>query len=157
MRPKDFAVLAFCIGIPLAVGAIAGYATTSQIGGWYAGLDKPAFNPPDSVFGPVWTMLYILMGISLFLVWKAPAGRARNRALAIFWLQLALNFAWSFLFFRFHWIGVALADILLIWAGVVVMIFAFGKVHRMAAVLQVPYLLWVSFATALNAAIWKLN
>lgn len=157
MRFKDLPLLAFCLAVPLAVGTFAGYATTSQIGEWYAGLHKPFFNPPNWIFGPVWTTLYVLMGISLFLIWKAPAGRTRIRALAIFWVQLALNFAWSFLFFVFHRIGAALVDILLIWVGVAAMILAFGRVRRGAALLQIPYMLWVSFATVLNAAIWRMN
>ncbi len=157
MRSKDLPLLALCLAIPLAIGAVAGYATNSEIGAWYAGLAKPSFNPPGWIFGPVWTTLYILMGIALFLIWKSPAGRDRTRALAVFWVQLALNFAWSFLFFSFHRIGFALVDILLLWAAVAAMIFAFAKIHRMAAISQIPYLLWVSFATVLNAAIGKLN
>lgn len=157
MRPKDLVLLAICLGIPLAVGGMAGWATAGGLDSWYRGLEKPFFNPPDSVFGPVWTLLYVLMGISLFLVWRTPAGPLRRRALAVFWAQLALNFAWSFVFFTFHRIGLALLNILLIVAGVALMIGFFAKVHRTAAVLQIPYLLWVGFATLLNSALWKLN
>ena len=157
MKPKDLVTLLFCVGLPLSVGAFSGIATASGIGEWYAGLDKPSFNPPNSVFGPVWTILYLLMGISLYLVWLAPAGEARRQALVIFAAQLVLNFAWSFLFFRFRQVGAALADIILIWIAVLLMILAFRRVRPVAGYLQVPYLLWVSFATALNAAIWRLN
>lgn len=157
MKPRDLIALLLCLGLPLAVGAVSGVATASGIGGWYAGLEKPSFNPPNSVFGPVWTFLYLLMGISLFLVWRAPQGEARRRALLIFAAQLILNFAWSFLFFRFRQVGAALFDIVLLWVAVLAMILAFRKVRPSAAFLQVPYLAWVGFATALNAAIWRLN
>lgn len=157
MKLKDLTTLLICIGLPLAVGAVSGIATASGLGEWYMGLEKPSFNPPNSVFGPVWTILYLLMGISLFLVWRAPAGEARRRALLIFAVQLALNFAWSFLFFHFRQVGAALVDIALIWVAVLLMILAFRKVRPVAGYLQIPYLLWVSFATALNAALWRLN
>lgn len=159
MRIKTSTIITFivCLAIPLAVGSIAGIATADAIKSWYAGLAKPAFNPPGSLFGPVWTFLYILMGISLFLIWRAPRGMARTRALWVFAIQLALNFAWSFLFFSFHQIGWAFAEILLIWIAVLTMILLFARVNKTAALLQIPYILWVSFASVLNGTVWWIN
>jgi len=159
MRIKPSTIITFvvCLAIPLAVGSIAGIATADAIKSWYAGLAKPAFNPPGSLFGPVWTLLYILMGISLFLIWRAPRGMARTRALWVFAIQLALNFAWSFLFFSFHQIGWAFAEILLIWIAVLTMILLFARVNKTAALIQIPYILWVSFASVLNGTVWWIN
>jgi tryptophan-rich sensory protein len=157
MGLRDGLALAACVAGPLAVGAVAGIATSSGMDGWYQSLRKPAFNPPGWVFGPVWTTLYALMGLGLFLVWRSPRGPGRRLALAIFGVQLALNFAWSFLFFRFHLPGAALAELILLWLAVLAMILAFRKVRPAAAWLQVPYLLWVGFAGILNASIWFHN
>ncbi len=157
MKPRDIPALIISIAIPLAVGGIAGRATTSNLEPWYASLEKPIFQPPNYLFGPVWTLLYILMGISLYLIWKSPSGTARTKALGIFALQLALNFGWSFIFFSFQWLGAALAWIILLWVVIAIQIGIFLRVNKTAAYLQIPYLLWVTFATLLNAAIWRLN
>ncbi|GGH78382.1 tryptophan-rich sensory protein [Filimonas zeae] len=149
--------LIISLAIPLAVGAVAGIATSSNVDTWYPQLNKPSFNPPNSVFGPVWTVLYILMGISLYLIWRMPVSFARNNALRLFFFQLALNFLWSFLFFEWHLIGWALTDIVLLLVSILFCIALFRRVQRIAAWLFVPYLLWVSFATALNFAIYRLN
>src|SRR5690606_22533879 len=140
--PKPFLFL-LCIAVPLAVGAISGYATASGIGTWYAGLEKPDFNPPGWVFGPVWTVLYILMGVSLYLVLASERSKARSRGLAVFWIQLALNFAWSFLFFRFELLAPALIEITVMWFAILAMIAFFLRVRKLAGYLQIPYLLWV--------------
>lgn len=157
MAPARPLLLISCLALPLAVGAISGFATASGVREWYPTLEKPSFTPPDAVFGPVWTLLYFLMGVGLYLVVRSPAGTARTRALWVFGVQLTLNALWSFLFFAFHRVGLALVDILFLWAGIVAMLAAFLSVHRKAGWLQAPYLLWVSFATALNASIWMLN
>ncbi|MEI6456661.1 MAG: TspO/MBR family protein [bacterium] len=149
--------LILSLAIPLAIGAIAGMFTTDAIPGWYASLNRPAINPPNWVFGPVWTLLYILMGISLFLIWSSSPSRQRNLALAIFFIQLLLNFLWSFLFFYFRVIGLALVEIVILWLSIILMICLFRKIKPMAAYLNIPYLLWVSFATILNAAYFHLN
>jgi translocator protein len=149
--------LVYSLLITLGVGAIAGFATASSINAWYAFLLKPAFNPPNWVFGPVWTMLYILMGISLYLVWRQAPSRHRYNALSLFFIQLFFNFCWSFIFFYFHHIGLALFDIILLWIFIVLTIIFFAKHHKTAAALLVPYLAWVSFAAILNAAIYRLN
>jgi tryptophan-rich sensory protein len=150
---KLFLSLAF----PLAVGAIAGIATSNNVGTWYPQLNKPSFNPPNWLFAPVWTALYIMMGISLYLVWKQPARMGRHIAVAFFFIQLAFNFLWSFLFFEWHLVGWALIEIGVLWLSLLGCIFAFSRINRTAAWLLVPYLLWVSFATVLNAAIYALN
>ena len=145
------------IALPLGVGAIAGMFTAQSVPEWYAALNRPSFNPPNWIFGPVWTTLYILMGISLFLVWKQGVSKERNRAILIFSLQLLLNFAWSFIFFYFHMIGFALVEIILLWVSIVIMLVFFYKVKPVASYINIPYLLWVTFATILNAGYYFLN
>ncbi|HLP39940.1 MAG TPA: TspO/MBR family protein [Fibrobacteria bacterium] len=157
MRLKELPALLLCLALPLAVGAVSGIATASGLGTWYDGLAKPSFNPPSRVFGPVWTTLYALMGISLFLVRRAPASRERRRALIVFAVQLALNGAWSLVFFRLRNVGLAFAEILLIDAAVAVWLRAAWIVDRRAGMLQLPYLAWVLFASVLNGAILVLN
>jgi tryptophan-rich sensory protein len=149
--------LILSLAIPLAIGAIAGMFTSDAIPGWYASLNRPTINPPNWVFGPVWTMLYILMGISLFMVWSSSQSRQRNLALVSFSVQLLLNFFWSFFFFYFRMIGMALVEIIILWLSIIVMIYLFRKIKPVAAYLNIPYLLWVSFATILNAAYFNLN
>jgi tryptophan-rich sensory protein len=149
--------LVISILLPLAVGAIAGMFTSKAIPEWYASLNQPSFNPPNWVFGPVWTTLYIVMGISFFMVWKLEAGKKRNEAMGIFLVQLLLNFGWSFCFFYFKMIGLALLDIIVLWTTIVLMMIRFYKLKPLAAYINIPYLLWVSFATVLNAAYYWLN
>lgn len=144
--------------IPLAVGGLSGYLTSGEIKDWYRTVEKPVFNPPDFVFGPVWTALYIMMGIAFVLVWKAGAESGRKRkAMTLYFLQLLLNFLWSLIFFGAHEIGWALVEIALLWVTIILTINAFRKISSLAAWLLVPYLCWVSFAAVLNFAIWKLN
>lgn len=126
-------------------------------GDWYAGLTKPAWNPPSWVFGPVWTALYTMMAVAAWLVWQRSAGGVRRLALGLFLAQLVLNAAWTPLFFGLHLLGVALAEMLLLWVAIAATIIAFHRVHRLAAWLLVPYLAWVSFAAFLNLALWRLN
>ena len=149
--------LLISIILPLSLGAIAGMFTAQSVPEWYATLNKPSFNPPDWIFGPVWTSLYILMGISLFLIWKQVASKERNLAILIFFLQLLLNFAWSFIFFYFNMIGIALIEIVLLWIGIIIMSVLFYKIKPMAAYINIPYLIWVTFATILNVSYYLLN
>jgi benzodiazapine receptor len=149
--------LFYSLLITLGVGTVAGLATASSISSWYAYLLKPSFNPPNWLFGPVWTLLYILMGISLYLVWKQSPSRHRYNAMSVFFIQLFFNFCWSFIFFYFHDIGLALFDIILLWVFILLTIVFFAKHHKTAAALLIPYLAWVSFATILNAAIYQVN
>jgi len=143
--------------LPLSLGAIAGMFTSQSVPEWYATLNRPSFNPPNWIFGPVWTTLYILMGISFFLIWKQEASKVRNRAILIFLLQLLLNFAWSFIFFYFNMIGLALVEIILLWISIVMMLIVFYKIKPTASYINIPYLLWVTFATVLNASYYFLN
>ncbi len=132
-------------------------ATASSVGTWYQTLAKPSFNPPDWVFAPVWTTLYILMGVAGWLVWRASGWGRATSALVLFAVQLALNLAWSFLFFGGRHIGLALIEIVLVLAAIVVTAFLFRRHSGWAALLLLPYAAWVSFATVLNAALWRLN
>lgn len=139
----------------LAVAASAAVATEPDVAGWYSTLTKPAFNPPNWVFAPVWTTLYVLMAIAAWRVWKA-AGMF-TAAMALFLVQLALNCAWSFVFFHFHQIALALFNILALLFAILLTSVSFWRVDRTAGILFAPYVAWVSFATLLNAAIYKLN
>jgi tryptophan-rich sensory protein len=143
--------------LTLGTGAVAGIFTGQSVSGWYATLNQPSFNPPNWVFGPVWSTLYFLMGVSLYLVWKQKPSGDRTRAIVIFIVQLVLNFLWSFFFFYFNMIGTALIDIILLWVSILTMIVFFFKIRPVAAYLNIPYLLWVSFATVLNTAYFFLN
>jgi translocator protein len=144
--------------VPLLVGGTAGFFTSAGVNGWYAAANKPWFNPPNWLFAPVWTMLYIMMGIALFLVWKSNADKSvKQTALILFAVQLTLNFFWSFIFFKTQQLGWAFAEIIAMWVMILLTIFWFGKISSTAAWLLVPYISWVSFASVLNYALWKLN
>ena len=150
--------LIISILFPLLVGASAGFFTSSGVNGWYVTASKPWFNPPNWIFAPVWTALYILMGIALFLVWKAETDKnIKQTAIILFAVQLTLNFFWSFIFFKLQLPGWAFAEIILMWIMIFITILWFGKISSAAAWLLVPYISWVSFASILNYAIWKLN
>lgn len=149
--------LALCIIVPLCIGAIAGTATSTGVNTWYTTLHKPFFNPPNYLFGPVWTLLYILMGVSFYLILQSPKTESLKPAVVIFCIQLILNFGWSFLFFKFHLLGISFIEITMIWLSILTLIIVFYKINKTAALLQIPYLLWVTFACVLNGAIWYLN
>lgn len=154
MHNKWF-VLAGFILLCLAVGGLGGYASSDAIDGWYRTIAKPSWNPPDWVFGPVWTVLYIMMAVAAWLVWRE--GGRRHPALTLFFIQLGLNFAWTWLFFNMQSPGLALIEVAFLWTGVLLTMLAFFGRSRTAGWLFVPYLAWVSFAAVLNAAIWLLN
>jgi len=143
--------------LPLGLGAIAGMFTSQAVPEWYATLNRPSFNPPNWIFGPVWTALYILMGISFFLIWKQDVSKERNRAILVYLLQLLLNFAWSLIFFYFNLIGLAFVEIILLWISIVMMLVVFYKIKPIASYINIPYFLWVTFATVLNASYYFLN
>jgi len=150
--------LVISIATPLAVGGLSGIATARGVQEWYPSLAKPVFNPPAWIFGPVWTALYIMMGVAAFLVWDRGWRRPGVRhALAVFAAQLVLNVLWSALFFGARSPVAALVDIFALWLGILASIILFARVSKAGAVLMVPYLLWVSFATVLNVAIVALN
>ena len=136
-----------------AIGAIASIQAKS----FYSQLAQPYWAPPPGVFGPVWTILFAFMGISAWLVWRSGGFRANQRALTLFMLQLALNALWSWLFFAWHQGVLALADVLVLWLFIVATIVSFWRVSPLAGALLIPYLLWVSFASALNLSLWQLN
>ncbi len=140
-----------------AVAGISGSWTAAEVAGWYRTLHRPSIAPPDWVFGPVWTLLYLLMAIAAWRVWETPSSPMRSWGIWLFLAQLALNFAWSWIFFRQHAIGTALVEIVLMWAAIVCTMAVFSRVSPLAAWLMAPYLAWVSFATLLNGAFWRLN
>ncbi|MBI2019873.1 tryptophan-rich sensory protein [Candidatus Daviesbacteria bacterium] len=153
--PKDFPKLILSIGICLGAGVLGSFFTVSSppAGGltWYQTLNKPFFSPPNWIFGPVWSTLYILMGISLFLVW------IKRRVPSVFWIQLILNTIWSIIFFGLKNPTLAFLDIIALWITIFLTIKAFSKINKLASQLLWPYLAWVSFATFLNLAIVLLN
>jgi tryptophan-rich sensory protein len=157
MKANQIIKLVASLLLPLAIGGIAGIFTTEAIPEWYASLNQPSFNPPNWIFGPVWTTLYVILGISLFMIWKMESSKKRNQAILIFMAQLLLNFGWSFCFFYFKMIGLALIEIVVLWSIIVLMLTRFYKLKPLAAYLNIPYLLWVTFATVLNAAYFFLN
>ncbi len=155
--------LAQAIGLVVAVlicfaaAGLGAAVTTSEIPGWYADLAKPYWNPPDWIFGPVWTLLYLMMAVSAWLVWR-QAGLARAKLpLALFAIQLVLNSLWSVLFFGLHNPGAAAVEIVLLWAAVLATLITFWRRSHWAGGLLVPYLAWVSFASVLNFTIWRKN
>lgn len=141
-----------------ATGIASAIISNTGMNAWFQAIQKPAWNPPSYLFGPVWTLLYCLMGISFWLVWtaKVPESTKRN-AYLIFGIQLFLNFWWSILFFKCHSPSLALVDIVLMVVTILLSIFAFAKFSKTAAWLLVPYISWVTFATILNYTIWILN
>lgn len=143
--------------IPLGVGFLAGMATATGIDDWYPYLEKPVFNPPNWLFGPVWTVLYLLMGVTIYRLLTKPSSAERSYAMRIFWIQLVLNGAWSFIFFNAQQLGWAFIEILLIWIAIVWMIVTVHRVDKTAAYIQIPYLIWVSFASVLNGTLWWMN
>lgn len=154
-RRGQFLVLLGFIALVLVLGFLAGQVTTPNIPTWYAGLAKPSFNPPNWIFAPVWTALYILMAVAAWRVWRISGWQSNG--LALWLIQLTLNVAWSFLFFGAHNPGVALADLAVLWLAIIATIAVFWRADRLAGILLVPYLAWVSFAGVLNYWIWQLN
>ena len=158
MKLNNFFKLIIAIGVSELAGIIGSVFTNSAIPNWYAGLVKPALNPPAWVFGPAWTTLYALMGIAAFLIWRMGWERKEVKmALGVFGIQLSLNSVWSIIFFGLQNPGWALVDIVFLWLAIVWTMVVFYKISRPAAYLLVPYLLWVSFASYLNYSIWVLN
>ena len=150
--------LVISIATPLAVGGLSGFATARGVADWYPTLTKPSFNPPAWVFGPAWTLLYIMMGVAAFLVWRQGLESDGVKiALTVFGIQLALNGLWSILFFGMQAPGLALAEIIVLWIAIGVTTVLFWQVVPAAGALLLPYWGWVSFATVLNASLWWLN
>ena len=151
-------VLALLLAATLATGWLGGRATMPAIPGWYASLAKPWFTPPNWVFAPAWTTLYVAMAVAAWLAFRARAGRGeREEAMRLFWVQLALNLSWSLVFFGARDPGWAFATILLLDAAVAATTLRFWRLDRRAGLLFLPYCAWIAYATALNLAIWRAN
>ncbi len=152
-----------CIFFCLLIGGLGGAATSGEIGNWYITIKKPEWNPPNWLFGPVWTTLYALMGVALYLIWNDKSSKFidsvfdKRVAISAFMVQLSLNFLWSFVFFKWHEMGWALVEIIILWLSIIINIFLFYKISKLAAWILLPYLGWVSFATFLNFTLWQLN
>lgn len=158
IKIKDVVSLLISILICQGAGFIGSLFTRPSIPTWYATLAKPSFTPPNGVFSPVWIMLFALMGISLFLVWRTGFAERKTRvALAFFGAQLIFNILWSASFFGLRSPLVGLIDIAVLWVAIALTIFFFFKISRLATVLLLPYIVWVSFAVILNVSIWTLN
>ncbi len=159
MRPADGLLLLASIALPLLIGYAGSAFNMPQIPGWYQGLVKPDLNPPSWVFGPVWTTLYVLMGIAAFRVFKRrnKASRLARRALILYGIHLLVNLAWSIVFFGSQDPESAVAVIVLLWSMIVSLVLHFSRIDNWAALLLVPYLGWVTFATYLNISIALLN
>ncbi|MBK8908138.1 MAG: tryptophan-rich sensory protein [Rhodospirillales bacterium] len=141
----------------LAVSGIGGAITATSVDGWYQTLQKPSFNPPDWVFGPVWTVLYVMMAVAAWRVWRRAGFAGGRAALTAFLVQLGLNLAWTVLFFGLQAIGLALIEIVVLLAAIVVTAVLFRRIDRLAGWLLAPYGLWVAYAMALNTSLWLLN
>ena len=149
--------LVIALAAPLVVAFVSGLATAGGVSEWYPELVKPSFTPPNWVFGPAWTVLYLMMGVSAWLVWRRQDEVDVRRPLTWFVVQLGLNAAWSVLFFGLRSPAAGMVDILLLWLAIGATVRAFAPVSKPAAALLLPYWAWVTFAAALNGGIWLLN
>ena len=156
-KTRQLASLAAFLILTFAACALGGWATSSSVASWYPALHKPAWNPPSWIFGPVWTALYITIGEAAWLVWRRRAERPIRPAMTAWAVQLALNAGWSIVFFGLRQPGWAVVEISALWCAIAVTIALFARHSRGAAILLMLYLAWVSFATVLNVAIWRLN
>jgi benzodiazapine receptor len=157
MRLRDIIKLISSLILCQLAGFIGSLFTTPAIPTWYRTLNKPSFNPPDWIFSPVWISLFILMGISLFLVWRRQDRPQFITALIFFFVQLILNILWSAAFFGLRSPLLGLIDIVLLWIAILLTIQSFSKISKAAGLLLIPYFLWVSFAAVLNFSLWTLN
>lgn len=145
----------------LVLGGLSGIATVSEIKNWYLQLNKPSFNPPNWLFGPAWSTLYTFMGIAFALIWdrleKANTKVFSSNAIRFFLIQFVLNLLWSSIFFSMHLIAFALIEMLVLWVFILLTILHFYRINKLAGIILIPYILWVSFATLLTASILYLN
>ena len=155
-KKKQVIGLIAWLSVSFSAAAI-GSAASIQAGPFYTQMIRPDWAPPPNVFGPVWTVLYALMGIAAWLVWRVGGFRAARTALTLFFVQLAVNALWSWLFFGWHLGALAFADIILLWVLIVATLVTFWRTRALAGALLIPYLLWVSIASALNYSVWRLN
>lgn len=156
-RGRDTLAFMIILALCLAVSALGAAATATSVGTWYRTLAKPSFNPPDWIFAPVWTVLYFMMALAAWRVWRRGGLRQARSALTLFALQLALNLSWSVIFFGMRAIGAALVEIAVLLLAILATTVVFWRHDRVAGMLFLPYAAWVAFAAALNAALWRLN
>jgi len=157
MVKKDWVKLIVSLVLCQMAGFIGAIFSSSGVKTWFITLNKPYFNPPSWVFAPVWTVLYILMGISFFIIWKRSHSRSKVPAITFFIIQLILNSLWSFLFFGLNNIQFAFIEIIILWIFIIVCVITFYPISKTASIMLIPYLLWVSFALVLNYEIMRLN
>ena len=158
MKPwKRWLGLVLFVCISLGAGGLGAIATTPEIDGWYRTINKPSWNPPDWIFGPVWTTLFVMMGIAAWLVWKPSGFKQAVTPLTLFAGQLILNVAWSWIFFGMHQVGWAAVEIVVLWFAILATAATFFRHSKPAGWLMIPYFGWVTFASVLNFAIWRLN
>ena len=159
MRPRAKSLLAavFFVAVSFAAAGVGQLAGPAGGGAWYRQLDKPAFTPPSWVFGPVWTALYLTMGVAAWLVWRRRGSADTRLPLGLFGVQLALNAAWSILFFGLQQIGLALFEIVILWFAILATLLLFWRLDRVAGALLLPYLAWLTFAGALNLTLWRMH
>ncbi|MBS0517715.1 MAG: tryptophan-rich sensory protein [Proteobacteria bacterium] len=156
-RSVDFAGLLAFLAVCLGIGVLGSWITAGSVNSWYPTLNKPSFNPPNWVFAPVWTTLYVLMAIAAWRIWRSASWPAAWPALLLFAVQLVVNLGWSFTFFGLRSLGGAVAVILVLDASVAATLYVFGRRDRLAGWLLGPYLLWILFATMLTVSLWRLN
>ena len=155
---KKLGKLVCSVSLCLMTGFVGSFSTMNSVKTWYADLSRPSFTPPDWTFGVVWPILYVLMGISVFMIWNQGLDKRNVKvALRIFVLQLVLNGLWAPIFFGFHMIALALIEIVLLWLAILMTILVFWRISKTATFFLFPYILWVSFAAILNTALWYLN
>ena len=157
MKKSNWKIYAAFVGLTEIVGGLSGFLTRKGTKVYQATVRQPPLSPPGVVFPIVWSILFALMGIGAARIWKAPPSMERTRSLRLFFTQLGFNFFWSIIFFNLQAFGAALLWLSALWVLIVMMIQSFRKVDRLAALLQIPYLLWVSFAAYLNFGVWRLN
>lgn len=157
MTRRDWFGLAGFLLLSFAVSGIGGAITATSVGNWYQTLERSALSPPDWVFGPVWTTLFIFMAVAGWRIWRQEASQARRLALSVYGLQLALNLLWSFLFFGLQQIGWSLVEIVILLLVIIVNTVLFWRMDRLAGMLFLPYAAWVAYATILTATLWVLN
>ena len=157
MLNRPWFVLILFLVASVVTSAIGGLATATSVNSWYLALAKPSWNPPSQVFGPAWTLLFGLMAVAGWRIWLRRDRPGARTALYVYAAQLVLNAGWSILFFGMRSPGAALVEIVFLWSTLVWLLVRFWKIDRVAGMLWLPYVLWVTFATTLNAAIWRLN
>lgn len=154
---RQFIALIIFLGLVAAVSGLGSLFTMSGMDGWYESLEQPDWQPPDWLFGPVWSVLYLGIGVAAWLVWRARGIADARVPLAIWGIQLALNLLWTAIFFGLEQPGIASIEIVVLWVAILATIVAFWPISKLAAIILVPYLAWVTYAGALTISIWQLN